>query len=81
MAGACCLVKFTNRTASKNMTISTLNINSTGAKSVDTTWVNDTLYSSQSQIMLPSLVSYTGAEYAGVLLIEHSTHGYNDGDS
>ena len=83
VAGACCIVDFSNNasTSYKNpVQLSTLNINSTGAHDVQWLRVNDTRYQSETSYLHSTIFVYTGTKYINGLIVYHDTHGYSDSD-
>ena len=81
VAGAVCYINFTAGYTS-TYTCSTLNINSTGAK----TFKNDSTIgsinnSSETSKYVPTLVCYTGSEYLYATARRNITAHYNDSDS
>ena len=78
VAGACCYINFTAGVSSK-YNCSTLNINSTGAKTLQYSGtVGSILNSSETSKFLPTLVCYTGSEYLFATAHRNITAHYND---
>ena len=81
VAGAVCYINFTAASSSK-YNHSTLNINSTGAKTLrGTGTIGSVSNSSETSQYLPTLVCYTGSEYLYVTARRNITAHYNDSDS
>lgn len=83
VSGACCFINFT-AASSRTANVSTLNINSTGSKTLQKNMFIRSASNISSSIgynFIPCVVCYTGSAYIGCMLAYDAGYHYNDSDS